>query len=76
MFHTYLTDLYSQSLVITNSAAVNNLLRVTFGRCMNNLVLVLLRPPPLTPPPASPPTPSVETEEGGGPGAGGGVSPK
>lgn len=61
----YLSTFYSQSLVATNSAAMNKLSRLRFGRCTGVSIFLVLLPCPPVPAPTSPPTPSVGAEEGG-----------
>lgn len=56
---------YPQSLVATNSAAINKRLRLRFGRCTGVSIFLVLLPCPPVPAPTSPPTPSVGAEEVG-----------
>lgn len=63
----YLPNLYSLSLVITSSATMNNLGRVTFDRCTGIAIFLVLL---LCPPCPLPYNPSTGAEENWGHGAG------
>lgn len=63
----YLPNLYSLSLVITSSATMNNLGRVTFDRCTGIAIFLVLL---LCPPCPLPYNPSTGAEESWGHGAG------